>query len=102
MLSKGRGVQPSHTLDLKFAEIEKRGELLLSSNLQGDEKRKGGWGSSWFWKGTSDNDCESECVDWLSKGGVVGGFNSRGRLTLLKGGRLEGWRERGIQSGVEG
>ena len=47
-------------------------------------------------------DCESGCVDWLSKGGVVGGFNSRGRLTPLKGGRLEGWRERGIQSGVEG
>ena len=34
--------------------------------------------------------------------GVVGGFNSRGRLTPLKGGRLEGWRGRGIQSGVEG
>ena len=33
---------------------------------------------------------------------MVGGFNSRGRLTLLKGGRLEGWRGRGIQSGVEG
>ena len=33
---------------------------------------------------------------------MVGGLNSRGRLTPLKGGRLEGWRERGIQSGVEG
>ena len=51
--------------------------------------------------GTSEGDCEPECVDWLSKGGVVGGFNSRGRLTPLKGGRLEGWRERGIQSDKE-
>ena len=42
MLTKRRGVQPSHTLDLKFAENEKRGEVLLSSNLQGDEIRKGG------------------------------------------------------------
>ena len=41
MLTKRRGVQPSHTLDLKFAEIEKRRGVLLSSNLQGDEKRKG-------------------------------------------------------------
>ena len=49
MLSKGRGVQPSHTLDLKFAKIEKRGEVLLSSNLQGDEKRKGGWGAYRFY-----------------------------------------------------
>ena len=50
---------------------------------------------------TSEGDCESECVDWLSKGGVVGGFNSRGRLTPLKGGRLEGWRGRETQSDKE-